>query len=272
MLIDLLTKKTTLVKVSDFDSLSSVVLHNGYIIKDENDILSWKLSNPNVDQVEFIITSNDSVRLSEITFDVLGGESNSSNDYKIYTSVDYINWYELPFVKDDKYLYRKAGDNYVNLSTGESVTGVEGAEYVFTRLNEFSNEMEYVYDNLEFKYIKFVFSNLTPSESNPIFFRVFEIIIEDFLTDALVEDELLTTKADMFYKQKIFEEKTLFPDLIKNFLRILEFNSDEKPLANILTTHYYINIFDKFQFVGNDFDGIGFDYIGYDLTVYDIGA
>jgi hypothetical protein len=245
MIIDLLTEKQNNIIVSDYDVISSNVVSLGYSVKSSSDILSWRLINPSVSSVEIIISSSNTITLSDITYDIIGGVNNSEQIYKIYTSIDYINWYELPFkegIDDHKYLYKRVDENvFLNMSTLSYDDDTSTFPYIFKRLNEFSNEYEYIYDNLEFKYIKFELSNLIPSVFSPIRFTSFEILVDDFYDDKFIQSNLLEIKAPLLYKQKIFEEENLFPDLLSNYSKMLESNGTTSELVNILSSDIFLN-------------------------------
>lgn len=270
MIIDLLTQKSILSNISYYDSLSSNMNYGGYNVKSSEDILSWVLTNEDVDTVEFVFTSPNSVRLTEINYDVIGGVNNANHVYKIYTSLDMINWYELPYRESDKYLYRKLSDSYLNLTTKET-TAISAGDLLqisFKRLNQFTNEYDYLFNNLEVKHVKIVLSNLTATEYSPVYFRNLQIFVEDFLSDEQFMSNMLEIRSNIFHRQKVFEDQTFFPDMIKNFLTMLETNGVKPETTNLLNNLFTINIIDATQYIGNDIDGIGYDFVGYDLIIY----
>lgn len=244
MIIDLLTQKCILSSVSYYDSISSNMINGVFSVKTENDILSWRLTNSAVSSVEFIFTSDNSVRLEEINYEVFGG--NDTDTCRIYTSIDYINWYELPYKKDDKYVYRSIGDNYVNLTTYAVTSGAD-LLYAFKKFNTYSGEYENIYDNLEFKYIKIVVDNIEASTISPVYFNTLSIMVEDFVDEKLMTSDLLQVKADMYYKQKVFEDETFYPDIINNYLAMLEVNGNKNPDTTILDNEFNINTLDEIQ-------------------------
>lgn len=268
MIIDLLTQKTTLFNITYYDAINSDMLHNGFSIKEERDILSWRLTNEDIDSVEFIFTSNDTTNLSEIDMYLAGGENNAEHIIKIYTSFDYINWYELPYKKDDNYVYKIIGDNFYNMTTYELTPKDDLLDYAYKQINPFSGEYEFLDKNHEFKYIKIVVTGLTATVANPVYFDRLKIYIDEYIIEDFKRVDILEIKSDMLYQPKLFEELNLIPDLLKNYMKMLEFNGTFSGQINQLTNHHYIKTYDERQYIGYDDAGIGFDYIDFDLIVY----
>lgn len=225
MILDFISQCTSIVKCSKYDNLNLSLLSDNYTIKN-NEFLSWKLTSIDVSAVEFKILSPTTKILKNFLCQV-----NSANvKITIEVSLDYINWYELKYKTDidNKYLYIKVPTGYYNLTTKELITDINeiiNLKYVFIKTNEFNNEQEYIYNNLEFKYIKVRLEPISgpylPASTNtPLFFTYFNIYIdEDFDSTS---KNLLEIKSSMLYKQKYFEEQDFYPDLITNYMKMLE--------------------------------------------------
>lgn len=244
MIIDLLTQKSILSMYSHYGSISQNMLSNMFTVKTQTDVLSWKLTTSPSEGVTIIFVSKDTVRLSEIEFEVLGGENNANHHYTISTSLDNINWYELPYRKDENdIVYKRMNDNdYINLTT-YAITSDDYLVYAFKRFNTYSEEYEFIYDNLEFRYLKFEIDNVTATVENPIYFNKFKIYVEDFLNEYAADRNILEIKSDMFYQQKIFQEQGLYPDIIRNYLKMLEDNGTKNPLEIFLNNGLYLNMY-----------------------------
>ena len=222
MLIDFLTECASIVKVSSYTNVSSSLLTNNYTIKELSDIQSFNLTSSSVSSLNFTFLSSSIKNLKEIILDFTGAVA----EVKFETSIDYINWYELEYKTDNKYLYKKIGNQLINLSTYEPYTGTDILNYEFTQVNSFNNEKSYIYTMLEWKFLKITFNGITNTNIDPLFITNLQIIIDDNISTEI--DGLLDVKSSMFTKSKIFEEDenyTFIPDMFNNYLKMIEDNN-----------------------------------------------
>jgi len=231
MIIDFITSCASIIKVSDYTNASNNMLSNNYSIKTTEDIQAFNLFDSPVSALTFTFISSEVKNLKEIDLDFTG----EVTDVKIEISIDYINWYELDYKNDDKYLYKKIGDQYINLSTFEPMVGV--VPYTFTQLNTFSNTVSYIYNLLEWKILRITFNGISNTAYNPLTISTLQILIDDNISTEI--DSLLEVKSPMFTKSKIFEEDenyTFIPDMFTNYLKMLEDNNTEPDTIN------YVNV------------------------------
>lgn len=273
MILNLLTQHTNIIKVSYYDALSPNVLSTGYTIKTDSDILSWKLTNPSVSSVTFTIICHETKKLKDIEYEILGGSNNANITTTIKTSIDYSNWYELNYYYDkvnylyNPYIFIKLSENeFLNTTTNEVVPNDVNFRYIFKKENNYTNEIQYLYPSLEFKYITVTLNNLSASESNPIYFSRFNILIEEDFQTSSLDTNLLETKSENLTPQKMFEEYDFIPDTVKNFMKMLEDNKLDL-LTNLLKSKIFIGEFNA-NLGSQGFQGIENDFIEYDLVVY----
>lgn len=270
MILDFLSQCTSVVKCTNYNSLNGTLLTDNYTIK-SSEMLSWRLSSPTVSSVEFRFLSPTTKKLKNILYELKGGEL---ADYKvtIETSIDYSNWYELKFKTDDKYIYAKTNNGFINLTT-KVVTADINLNYAFLKINEFNNQTEYLYNDLEFKFIRLTITPiegqyLPASEANPLFFSNFNIYVDDEFDENLIDYKLLEIKSEIFTRQKMFEENEFFPDLIKNYMMMLE--DSAKPLRTLNKSDIVLAMYNYDDAILNYImeHGIEFDEIEFTLLVY----
>lgn len=277
MILDFLTTCSSIIKVSNYSNITYNMKSNNYTIKNSNDILSWNLMSDSVSSVNLIFISPNIKLLKEIDFNLVGSSNNADIFVTIEYSLDYINWNELHYytnLKDsgEKFVYKsiKSNENtyYYNTTTKKVQYGYEidhsNLTYTFTSYNLFSKETNYLYDNLEFKYIKMTISNIKNTSTYPLHFSRLHIYIEEELDDNCIDTNLLEYKASMFTKPKIFEEYEFFPDIITNYLKMLEEKNNPHDSRNYTDTCL---CHDNIAFYP-DPEGIGNDIVGQDTVIY----
>jgi hypothetical protein len=206
---------------------------------------------------------------------LVGSLQNADIVTKIETSIDYINWIELDYVETTsgntkiyKKLKTELGLYYFDISSGalysESEIDTANLAYTFKKYNEYSKEYSYVYDNLEWKFLRISFSNIAGTTLNPLFFTHLNIHIEEDFDDNSIDKSLLEFKSSMFVKSKMYEEFEFFPDIIRNYLVMLEEKNhmhDSRNFINVNVCHDFVSPYP-------DPEGIGNDIVGYDTVVY----
>jgi hypothetical protein len=243
---------------------------NSYTIKTANDIKSWKVMDDSITSMNFIVMSPVTKKLKEIQLDYVGSINNANIGVKIETSIDFINWFELEYLSTNstpKYIYKAVvGDKYFNLTTKTletlTVSAVDALEYEFSTTSEYNKDITYLYDNLEWKFIKITFSNIPSTSTVPLFLSNFQILVDDDI-DIDTIDNLLEIKSPMFTRSKIFEDEEFLPDMISNFMKMIE---DQK---NTPDTINYASVSITNPSASASFpQGIGNDIIDLDTVVY----
>lgn len=276
MLIDLFTSCATITKCSYYDIASTNIFTDNYTIKNSMDIKSVKITSA-VSAMELTFLVPESKMLKDVIYDMKGYTGN----VQILTSIDYINWYELPYKTDDKYIYKEVSpgifyclnDKYVykqlsalelyNLTLQENITLNSELHYIFSTVGDYTKELTYLYDEMEFKFLKFkIIENINASEVNPFYFTNFEILIEEPNSISL-DNNLLEIKAGMYTKPKIYQEEEFLPDMIKNYLKLIE--EKNSTLSNLNFVSIAMNT-DSIVFSPEE--GIGDDFVEIDTVVY----
>ena len=200
MIINLIEDKTNQIKVSYKDSANDSLLDQSFSVKSSADVLSWKVFNQKIDQMYFTIISNSLSHLKEINlkFPTFMDFSN----YKIETSIDYINWYELPYKDDQGYIF-KTEDVYGNVT--------------------------YLYEDYEFEMIRFTFTGFSDifdnTSANVLRFIELEILIDEIFDSSYIRKKILSTKASCLTKPRIYDDYPFIADMIVNFMQMLEQNN-----------------------------------------------
>lgn len=277
MILDFLTTCASIIKINHFNILSNNMQSNNYNIKSDTDIKSWKLTSDSVSSVHFLFMSANVKKLKEISYNLVGSQQEGDIVVKIETSLDYVNWTELNYVVNSKavsglkYIYKKikgsAETYYYNTTTklleSPSTVDVPNLRYSFTKTNEYNKNVDYLYDNLEWKFIKISLDNIPSTLTSPLFFSHLKIYIDEEL-DSHVDKRILELNAPIFTKPKIFDEYEFVPDLVRNFMKMLE----EKN-TKISDIHYVGNKLCEIEFPkSTNPEGIGNDFIDYDTVVY----
>lgn len=199
MIINLIEDKTNQIKISYKDSANDNLLNQSFSVKSLSDILSWQVYNQKIDEVTFCVISNSLSQLKDINFKL----PNIITEFKIETSIDYVNWYELPYKDDDGNYIFKTTDNYGNVT--------------------------YLYDRYEFQMIRFTFTNLKNvfdfTSLNILKFNNLEILIDETFNSSYTRKIALSAKSSMFTKSKIYDDYPFLADMISNFLQMLEQNN-----------------------------------------------
>lgn len=199
MIINLIEDKTNQIKISYKDSANDNLLNQSFSVKSLSDILSWQVYNQKIDEVTFCVISNSLSQLKDINFKL----PNIITEFKIETSIDYVNWYELPYKDDDGNYIFKTTDNYGNVT--------------------------YLYDRYEFQMIRFTFTNLKNvfdfTSLNILKFNDLEILIDETFNSSYTRKIALSAKSSMFTKSKIYDDYPFLADMISNFLQMLEQNN-----------------------------------------------
>ena len=264
MIIDLLTNCTTIVKCNSYSNINQSLLSSSYSIKDSRDILSWKMNinSSSTSAVEFKILSPTVKILKEINLDLIGGNREDAI-ITIETSLDYINWYPLIYKtdKDNKYLYVKTNNGFLNLTTKETSINDNSLQYTYKTFNSDLNLYTYLY-NQEFKFLKITISNITSTISDTMYLSKFEILIDEIFNNNV--KNILENKSNIFTKSKVFEDELFIPDTLKNYMKMLEENTDT--ITSLLITTPKLNIDINSTHSSNE--GIGNDFIENDTVVY----
>lgn len=199
MIINLIEDKTNQIKISYKDSANDNLLNQSFSVKSLSDILSWQVYNQKIDEVTFCVISNSLSQLKDINFKL----PNIITEFKIETSIDYVNWYELPY-KDDN------------------------GNYIFKTIDNYGN-VTYLYDRYEFQMIRFTFTNLKNvfdfTSLNILKFNDLEILIDEKFNSSYTRKIALSAKSSMFTKSKIYDDYPFLADMIANFLQMLEQNN-----------------------------------------------
>lgn len=199
MIINLIEDKTNQIKISYKDRANDNLLNQSFSVKSLSDILSWQVYNQKIDEVTFCVISNSLSQLKDINFKL----PNIITEFKIETSIDYVNWYELPYKDDDGNYIFKTTDNYGNVT--------------------------YLYDRYEFQMIRFTFTNLKNvfdfTSLNILKFNDLEILIDETFNSSYTRKIALSAKSSMFTKSKIYDDYPFLADMISNFLQMLEQNN-----------------------------------------------
>lgn len=279
-MINLLTQHKNIFKCSYYDYINPNVLSNGYTFKNNSDILSWRLTTEAVSSVIFTVILNETNYLKYIEVGTIGGAENAQIKIKIETSIDYANWYELKYVADstkygirDEYTgkveyvaYLKVSDTeYFNLTTKTMEGYNENFDYVYQSYNEYSKTFSPLNSSLEFKYLRITLLGTDlagASVQDPISLTKMDIYSDDGISSS--DNYTVELKSGIFTQQAIFEDQTFYPDMIRNYLAMME---DKTYKTNNLLT----NLVDvsEFNLVGSSMEGIDFDFIEYDLVVYE---
>ncbi len=212
MIINLIQDKTNQIKVSYSDQANVDLLNQSFSTKTLDDILSWQVYNMNINTVTFTIISNSLCYLYDINLQlptIIG-----LNNYKIETSIDYTNWYELPY-KDN--------------------TG-----YIFTKTDSYGN-ITYLYNNFEFQMLRFTFTGLTNifdyTSLNILKFLNLEILIDEPFDSSYIKKNLLSIKGTYLTKPNIYDENPFLNEMILTFMNMLEENN-MTDIANEYKTSY----------------------------------
>jgi len=199
MIINLIEDKTNQIKISYKDRANDNLLNQSFSVKSLSDILSWQVYNQKIDEVTFCVISNSLSQLKDINFKL----PNIITEFKIETSIDYVNWYELPY-KDDN------------------------GNYIFKTIDNYGN-VTYLYDRYEFQMIRFTFTNLKNvfdfTSLNILKFNDLEILIDEKFNSSYTRKIALSAKSSMFTKSKIYDDYPFLAEMIANFLQMLEQNN-----------------------------------------------
>lgn len=217
MIINLVQDKLNQTIFSYADTANSALYEQSFSVKSKADLQSWLVKNINIEQVNFTIISNSLSKLKEINYSIPA--SLTMDMFKIETSSDYINWYELPYKDDD----------------------INPTKYIFKTIDSHEN-VTYLYDNYEFQMIRFTFKNyknIVPE----IYFSNLEILIDENFNSSYTKKNMLTIRSMMFSKPKIYAEYDFLPEILRNFMQMLERNNS----LNI-TNEYKINYLQKTNF------------------------
>ena len=215
MIINLVQDKLNQTIFSYADEGNTALYNQSFSVKSLADVQSWLVKNKNIEEVNFTIISNSICQLQEIIYDIPA--ELTLEMFKIETSLDYINWYELPYKNDDE------------------------TKYIFKTVDSLQN-VSYLYDNYEFQMIRFTFKNyknIVPQ----IYFSNLEILIDENFNSSYTKKNMLTIRSMMFSKPKIYAEYDFLPEILRNFMQMLERNNS----LNI-TNEYKINYLQKTNF------------------------
>lgn len=230
MIINLLYDKNNIIRFSPTDNISSVLGLNGFTTKTLNDVLSLRYTYA-ASAIDITVLSNSICKMSEINFDVVG----TYNKLKIYTSIDYINWTELPYKTNGTHIFSYSQtvsgvDYYRNLSNGSILTDQEQLDdlnYIFKQYNTYSQEYDYLYENLEFQFIKFVFTDVEGTVENPLYFNNLDILISEELDDSYLRKSAISNRMSAWHYSKAFDQYNFLPDVLDVFAKMLETNNQE---------------------------------------------
>jgi len=231
MIIDLLTQKNNQIKCSFYDFVCSTLKKNYFSIKTFDEITSWKVER-SISTVSYTVSSNDISYLKDIEYNVVGQYQNLKIEY----SLDYINWSELEYVVMDSVIYKKIAEQYLNLDTNEFIEYDPEMLYCFKKYNKYSREEEYLYTNHSFKFIRFTFSNVVSTTEFPLKFVSLSIFIDEEFNELYLNKAILSIRSNMFYNSRVFEDYTFFPDVIRNYMKMLETNNDIGCCSDYITT------------------------------------
>jgi hypothetical protein len=212
MIINLIEEKTNQIK-SNYKDEGNIILDNpSFSTKTLADILTWKVYNSKINLSYFTVISNSISFLHNINYNLPAFLT--LNNYKIETSIDYINWYELPI--KDTWIPEKGINDPLK----------EPTKYIFY-LNDIYGNSTYLYKNYEFQMIRFTFFNLNKiiNDFNRLKFNNLEILIDEQFNSTYIKKNLLTVRSSMFTKPKIYNEYPFLPDMITSFMKMLETNN-----------------------------------------------
>ncbi len=222
------------IKVSYYDEISPAILNNYYSHKIDTDLVNWKIIRP-ILKASYTCNFKDLINFIEIYVEpktyILENEIiKPYSYYKIEYSLDYSNWYELPYKEDtygDLYVFVSesvSGKIYKNLKDDTLITETPGLlNYVFYKYNKITKENESLYNNLFLKYIRITFFDITGTKDYP--FTLKNIKIQSNEVVKYDSSKILSGTSSRLYPQKYFETYDFFPDIIKNFSRMLEKNN-----------------------------------------------
>lgn len=199
MIINLIQDKLNQIVFNYADQGNSILYNQSFSVKSKADILSWKVKNINIKEINFTIISNSLCKLKDINYDIPGGLT--MDMFKIETSLDYINWYELPFKDND----------------------INPTRYIFKTIDRYDN-VKYLYDDYEFQMIRFTFKDynyIVPE----ILFSNLEILIDETFDSSYIKQNMLTIRSMMFSKPKIYTEYDFLPEILRSFMQMLEKNN-----------------------------------------------
>ena len=255
MIINLLYEKNNLVRCSDQNTASNKLVNNLYSPKTLTDVLSWKYKRNN-DKVDFTVISSDICYLNSLDYEITG----TYTSYKISTSLDYVNWTELPFKTDgyNTYIFVNtvSGINqYQNIITKEFLldTNTE-LKYTFTYLNKNSGMIEDLYNKYEFKYIKFSFFDVQGTISNPLFFNSINIMIDEDVDFTYLKNQHISNRTSAYTKSKIYNTYTFIPELVTIFSKMLETNNAENKTPEFQNILLQQSVVEQIQIDQNAFD------------------
>lgn len=217
MIINLVQDKLNQTVFSYADDANSALYNQSFSVKSKADLQSWRVKNRNIEEVNFTIISNSLCQLKEINYDIPA--ELTMDMFKIETSLDYMNWYELPYKDDD----------------------INPTKYIFKTIDSHEN-VTYLYNNYEFQMIRFTFKNyknIVPE----IYFSNLEVLIDEIFNPSYTKKNMLTIRSMMFSKPKIYTEYDFLPEILRNFMQILERNNSLG-----ITNEYKINYLQKTNF------------------------
>ena len=229
MIINLLYDKNNIVRCSDQHTASNNLIGNLYTPKNLSDVLSWKYAKNNP-EVNFTVISSDVCYLQSIDYEITG----TYNKLIIETSIDYVNWVELPYKTDghNTFLFIKSvsGINYYqNLSTKEIISDPSNQlQYVYSALNSTSLQVENLYTNYEFKYIRFVFTDVMATAISPLFFNSISIMIDEEIDDTYLKKQHISNRTSAYTRSKIYNTYNFIPEIVSNFSKMLETNNQSQ--------------------------------------------
>lgn len=221
MIINLIEEKTNQLKVPYKDEGTSALWDQSFSTKSSSDVLSWKVINKKIYPVFFTVISNSRCLLNNINY-ILPEWMTLANggNYKIETSIDYINWYELPYN--------------------------DGEKYVFYETDQHDN-ITYLYDNYEFQMIRFTFFPPDTNDAstwNEVKFISLEILVEESFDPSYIKKNLLSIRSSMFSKPKIYIEYPFLPDIINSYMSMLEKNNSLGISKEYKNTYFQKTTFD----------------------------
>lgn len=254
MIINQLYDKNNIVRYTATNFASSTMEQNKFSVKSLNDILSLKYTEP-ASAVYISVISATVSHLQDIDFDITG----AYGTFKIETSIDFANWYELPFKTDGQNIYAYSSSvsgvsQYINIDTNEAFLDVSSdLNYVFKRFNKNSGEDEYLYSDLEYQFIRFTFTDITPTTQYPLYFNRLNILISEECDETYLKKRAISNRMTGWHAQKAFETYTFIPDVLDNFAKMLETNNQEDISSqyeniNLQTSSIDIIVFDPAVF------------------------
>lgn len=255
MIINLLYEKNNLVRCGDQNTASNKLINNLYSPKTLSDVLSWKYKRSS-DNVDFTVISSDICYLNSIDYEITG----TYTSYTILTSLDYVNWTELPYKTDgfNTYIFvnEVSGANqYQNILTKEFILETDmNLKYTFTSINKNSGQLENLYNNYEFKYIKFSFAGVQGTINNPLFFNSINIMIDEEVDFTYLKNQHISNRTSAYTKSKIYNTYTFIPEIVTNFSKMLETNNDANKTPEFQNILLQQSTVDLIQIDPNAFD------------------